>query len=282
MKLAIFPLLFVSSLHAQNSKVKNFWFNGAEINSYKLEQARYGETHHGHAELIFVTEPFLLGKQVKNETQKSNSTSVLKLNSLRTFNTGLYSYRTMTSTFRPIDLASFPHALKSVTTVQDWCGQSFQQFNYRENRWQVQLRSYFENEGDQNLKLPTAHMEDELWLTLRLDPKKLPTGEISIIPGAVFTRFHHKVINQQKAQASLKQSGESSVYTLIYSDLNRTLSIHFGTKFPHIIQKWTEQTASGTTTATLNKRLMNNTYWNENKPQDAEKRKTLGIDPIAN
>ncbi|MEX0361456.1 MAG: septum formation inhibitor Maf, partial [Allomuricauda sp.] len=44
---------------------KSYWYAGnAEITSYKLEQARYGELRDGTAVLIYVTEPFLPEKQV--------------------------------------------------------------------------------------------------------------------------------------------------------------------------------------------------------------------------
>jgi hypothetical protein len=280
MKAAFLTLLLALPLHAD--KIRDFWFNGAEISSFELSQSRYGKNHPGHAELIFVTEPFLIGKQVKDESGKGDSTDVLKLNALTTFNTGLYSYRTMTSTFRPIDLKNFPHALKSTTSIQDWCGQAFQQSNFRNNGWSVQLRSYFENAGDKKLALPSAHLEDELWITLRLDPKKLPTGETEIIPGAIFTRFNHQAISAVKAKAVLSESSGSSTYTLTYPSLNRTLSIHFDTAFPHIIRAWTEKTSKGTTTAKLKKRLMNVPYWKLHNPDDAGKRKQLGLDPVAN
>ena len=45
---------------------KNYWYQGkAEVASYKLEQARYGEMRDGHAVLVFVTEDFSKSKQVK-------------------------------------------------------------------------------------------------------------------------------------------------------------------------------------------------------------------------
>jgi hypothetical protein len=280
MQATVLSLLFTLTLHAD--KVRDFWFSGAEISSFTLSQSRYGKSHPGHAELIFVTEPFLIAKQVKDESGKGDSTDVLKLNALTTFNTGIYSYRTMTSTFRPIDLGKFPHALKSTTSIQDWCGQAFQQSNFRENGWSVQLRSYFENAGDRDLKLPSAHLEDELWVTLRLDPKKLPIGVTEIIPGAIFTRFNHQSIAAVKANATLSESGASSIYMLNYPSLERTLAIHFDTTFPHIIRKWEETTKTGTTTATLNKRLMNVLYWELHNPEEAGKRKELGLDPVAN
>ncbi|MGL4399897.1 MAG: septum formation inhibitor Maf [Luteolibacter sp.] len=269
----------LTSLHAD--PIRDFWYDGAEVSSFKLDQSRYGKNHPGHAELIFVTEPFLDGKQVKDEGGKTGSTSVLKLNTLTTFNTGIYSYRTMTSTFRPIDIEKFPHALKSVTTIQDWCGQAFQQLNYRDKSWNAELRSYFEDVADADLSLGNGFIEDELWVTLRLDPKKLPLGNVSILPGAVFTRFAHKPLQAAKASASLSQSDGITIYTLDYPSLERTLSIHFDTAFPHVIRKWTEKTPSGITTATLEKRLMNLRYWEMQDPKDSSERKKLGLEPVA-
>ena len=277
----IFPLFlfFLAPLHAD--QVLDFWFNGAEISSFGLSQSRYGKNHPGHAELIFVTEPFLTQKQVKNESGKGDSTDVLKLNALTTFNTGIYSYRTMTSTFRPIDLGKFPHALKSTTSIQDWCGQVFQQFNLRENGWSVQLRSYFENEADFDSKLADAYLEDELWITLRLDPGKLPAGEFDAIPGAIFTRFHHKPIGISKAKGTLDIGERITTYTIAYPSLGRVLSIGFDKNFPHVIYAWTETTTTGETTAKLKKRLMNVAYWDMHDPSDAGKRKELGLAPAA-
>lgn len=275
---SFFALLLNATLQAvANDPIRDFWFSGAEINRYTLDQSRYGHQHPGHAELIFVTEPFLTEKQVKNETGSQPSTDVLKLNALRTFNTGIYSYRTMTSTFRPVDPVKFPHALKTTTSVQDWCGQSYQQINRKHSKWQVELRSYFEKEGDQNYELEESWLEDELWLLARLDPQKLPTGLIQVIPGAVTTRFDHHPIRPYKAIGSLKYS-KQIIYTLYYPELQKTLEIILDLKFPHIIRAWKETSPQGTTKATLTHRIMNSEYWSKNKPNDQTLRSTLGLD----
>ncbi|MGB5358593.1 MAG: septum formation inhibitor Maf, partial [Eudoraea sp.] len=68
---------------------KEYWYAGeAEITSYKLEQARYGELREGHAVLIFVTEPFLADKQVKADRSNSENIQVLKFNSTKKYFTG--------------------------------------------------------------------------------------------------------------------------------------------------------------------------------------------------
>ncbi len=280
--LAFAALTTLSSLplHA-NDAVRNFWFNGAEINRYELSQSHYGEQHPGHVELIFVTEPFLTEQQVKNERGLHPSTDVLKLNALRTFNTGIYSYRTMTSTFRPIDLASYPHALKTTTSVQDWCGHTFQQINRSSTGWDVERRSYFEQSGDQDTQLAEAWLEDELWLLLRLDPQELPTGSIQVLPSALNTRFDHLPIQAQPAVGRLKAGHKQSSYTLYYPELQQTLKIDFDTAFPHIIRSWEEHAPSGITTAVLTHRIMNSAYWSEKHTRDSAKRKKLGLEPLA-
>lgn len=277
--LTAFTFTLTSTLHSD--KVRNFWFAGAEINHYRLSQMRYGEKHPGHAEFIFVTEPFLTEEQVKNENGAAPSTEVLKLNALRTFNTGIYSYRTMSSTFQPIDLKNYPHALKSNTTVQDWCGQTFQQLNKTNKGWRGELRSYFQKEGDQNLELPELWIEDELWTRLRLDPQSLPTGRFQLVPGAILSRLNKMPIRPLDAVAALKNRGEQTSYIVHYPEQERRLIIQFDTEFPHIIREWEEHEAAGITKAVLIHRLMNSEYWSENKGKDAAKRKALGLDPIA-
>ena len=278
---ALFSLSLLT-LELGASQVRDFWFNGAELNRYELTQMRYGKPHPGHAELIFVTEPFLTDEQVKREFGNGPSTDVLKLNTLRTFNTGLYSYRTMTSTFNSIELESYPHALKTNTTIQDWCGQAFQQIKRRENSWAVELRSYFQASGDQNIELADAWLEDELWVLLRLDPLKLPTGTFQVVPGAVHTRFTHLPIRSVSAEAKLFPDRKTSLYALRYESISRTLEIEFDTAFPHVIRAWKEIGPDGSTIAKLTHRQMNVPYWSQNRQSDAEKRKALGLDPVAN
>ena len=286
LKVSDFAIIFALNILAAYTSgatedIRSFWFNGAEINRYKLDQSRYGRQYPGHAEFIFVTEPFLIQQQVKNELGGQTSTDVLKLNALRTFNTGIYSYRTMTSTFRPIDLKSYPHALKTTTSIQDWCGQSFQQINRKGNRWQIELRSYFEREGDQNFEINESWLEDELWLLLRLDPNKLPTGLIKVVPGAVTSRFAHYPIKPYQASGKLEyDSDQSVVYALDYPELKKSLQIRFDSKFPHIIRSWKETSPRGITKAVLTHRIMNSEYWSENKPEDRNLRKQLGLEPL--
>ncbi|MDQ8209229.1 hypothetical protein QEH52_17010 [Coraliomargarita sp. SDUM461003] len=283
MRLFYYCLTFTLTASLSANQVREFWFNGAEINRYELTQTRYGESHPGHVEFIYVTEPFLTDVQVKNESGGQPSTDVLKLNALRTFNTGIYSYRTMSSTFQPIDLEKYPRALKTNTSVQDWCGQSFSQLNRTAQGWRGELRSYFQSEADQNFELRDALLEDAVWLKLRLSPQSLPTGPIQIIPSGVHTRFAHSPVHIERATAERITQGAMSRYIIRYENIDRELHINYETKFPHIIQSWKEiEDGKRITQAVLTHRVMNSNYWSEHAPQDASKRKTLGLNPIAN
>ena len=89
---------------------KDYWYNGeAEISSFQLKQARYGELREGSASMIFVTEQFSKKNWSKPNSPLEKDPRVLKLNFTKKFITGIYPYSMMTSSFFPID---GPHSLK--------------------------------------------------------------------------------------------------------------------------------------------------------------------------
>ncbi len=119
MFLCLLVICYKSSGHTGELNVEafgNYWYQGkAEITSYRLNQARYGEIHNGHAVLIFVTEDFSKSKQVKLDIPEyvpDDRLKVLKLNYVKKFDTGIYPYSIMTSIFTPVDINNFPNSLK--------------------------------------------------------------------------------------------------------------------------------------------------------------------------
>lgn len=261
-------------------KIKNYWFDGAEITRYALTQSRYGREHSGSAELVFVTEPFLTEKQVKHEQGLGPSTPVLKVNAMRSFTTGIYPYQTMLSVFSPIDTQQWPHALKTTLGVQDWCGQVFHQINRRNNQWESQLFSYFQNPGDETLQLEDAWLEDEIWTRLRLDPQSLPQGKLDMIPGSLYLRFYHKPVAAYAAEASLIMGKKNEArYIVRYPELGRVLTIFFEKTFPYAIEGWEEKQAgeSAVTVAKRTHRIERSYYWSLNAPEDKKHRQQLGL-----
>jgi len=269
-------------------RFSKYWHRGeAELTSYTLEQARYGELHPGHAVLIFVTEDFSRAKQVKLDNAAAagaDRVPILKLNATRKFNTGIYPYSMMTSIFSPV--ASGYQPLKVTTSSQEWCGHTFTQLNQRGEGYQARQFSYFESEGDQELELSGLRLEDELWTTIRLDPKSLPTGDLKLLPGTTYLRLRHVPIQGYDASARLAPAEQDGlvVYSVTYPRLGRSLKIQFQEAFPHEIEGWEETYRSGfgpsaqelTTRATLLRRMMS-PYWRQNDLADASLRSELGL-----
>ena len=226
-----------------------YWYQGkAEITSYDLQQARYGEMREGSAVLVFVTEDFSKKNQVKLDDPSHNpkdAIPVLKLNMTRKFNTGIYPYSMMMSSFTPIDLKKNPSTLKVTNSSQEWCGHTFMQLNLGKYSYESQLFSYFESEGDKTTRLERTLLEDELWSKTRIDPSSLPQGNIDIIPSTTYARLKHIDFKNEKATASLKEKGEEMHFHLVYKNLDRKLSIVFEKAFPHQIISWEESYKEG-------------------------------------
>jgi len=259
----------------------DYWYAGkAEVNSYHLRQARYGEIHDGDAVLVFVTEPFSESKQVKldyPEEAGKDKVDVLKLNTIRKFNTGIYDYSMMTSVFTPVDHNTYPYSLKSTTSSQEWCGHSFTQFNLERNNYRVQQFSYFEQEGDDDKNVDAAILEDALFNHLRLNGCELPLGDIDLIPSTTYTRLKHENIRPTAASITRTQSESKSTYVIEYQHYNRTLTIDVDQIFPHKILAWSENNGDGLTTTARLKETLNTDYWSKHNNQHEGLRTELGL-----
>jgi len=263
---------------------RSFWYAGkAEVSSYHIVQSRYGEDRAGKAMLIFVTEDFSKGKQVKldNPDQSgSDKVNVLKLNMTKNFITGIYPYSMMLSAFTPVDVNQVPHTLKLTMTAQEWCGQVFTQVNLRHKNYVIAGHSYFEKEADETLNLKVAWLEDELWNRIRLGPESLPVGEVDMIPGLFFSRLNHVGLDIEKAICTKEETPDLVTYIITYPSHHRSLAIEFEKVFPHRIKGWVEKMEQNgktfTTTATLDKQLVTD-YWTKNKNEFQYLRDSLGL-----
>lgn len=264
-----------------SNQFKEYWYAGkAEITSYLLMQERYGELREGTAVNIFVSEDFLPGSQVKAKNISEENISVLKLNQTKYFNTGIYPYSIMSSTFNPI--ANKSHALKVSASIQEWCGQTYMQLNNKKN-FEIESHSYFEGEADKKLSLKKVWLENEIWNLIRINPEELPTGDLMIIPSFEYLRLYHKKIEERHAFASLKQGDSLTIYTLNYNDLQRQLMIYFKSTFPYEIEKWEEVNVAANndtlrlrTTATKLKTIRTD-YWNQNRNEFTHLRDSLEL-----
>ena len=264
------------------------WYKGdAEISVYELQQNRYNAIHPGQVVTVFVTEDFLTDKQVKNDNYTSdNSTGVLKMNRIKRFTTGIYDYSIFSSVFTNVKKSK---TYKVTTSSQDWCGQSYMQLNRDRNNYKVQVRSYFENEGDTESKVKAVLAEDEIPNLIRLDTKSLPLGDIELLPSTEYTRLKHIKFDILKGKAStgiyvgtdftgntlryytIEIPTERRAITYVYEDTDMKKIVGWTDTYPSAFDK-----KPRTTIAKLKfqKWLP---YWNMNGLDDADIRNELGI-----
>ncbi len=268
---------------------RDYWYNGqAEISRYALDQAQYGANNPGEAILIFVTEDFRTDTQVKLESDaEDKATSVLKLNAIRRFVTGIYDYSLYSSVFTPINIKKYEHSQKVTMSSQDWCGQVYYQLNLVGENYDVMQRSYFERNATEDFRIDAAWLEDEIWTRLRMNPAALPQGETTVIPAAYAARIAGQKLEPQKAVGTLSAytgsefTGKSlQQYALNYPGAQRELRIIFEKAFPYVIAGWEETYPSRgkvlTTRATRTEQIRSD-YWSHNAPTDTTLRNKLGI-----
>ncbi|QVY64417.1 septum formation inhibitor Maf [Polaribacter sp. Q13] len=266
---------------SENDQFNKYWYSGkAELSSYTLKQARYGEIRDGEVVLVFVTEPFSLSKQVKlDNPQKAgnDNISVMKLNHVRKFNTGIYDYSIVTSTFTPINTKNHPFTLKASTSIQEWCGHTFTQLNLADDTYNFKQFSYFEADGDAEKTIHATYLEEALFTKIRIAKGELPEGEINLIPSTIYNRFNYKKLDVEKANISKTTSEKTLTYKIKYLSINRTLSIEVEKDFPYKILSWTENDGTGLTTTAKLKASSNEPYWKQKKRSDQSKRKALKL-----
>ncbi len=265
-----------------SQEFKDYWYAGnAEVTSYALEQAHYGELREGKAVLIYVTEPFVADQQVKADQNDPTNIPVLKLNSTKKYLTGIYPYSIMTSSFYPVH--DNQHALKVTFSSQDWCGHVFTQLNNRE-KFNIKSFSYFENEGDKDFMLEKNLLENELWNKIRINPSALPLGNFEMIPSFEFLRISHKELKAYQVDASVHTSDTITTYKITYPTLQRTLEINFNSVFPFSIESWSDSFTSGygdnarTMVSKASKiKTIKTPYWRQNGNNSLSLRDTLGL-----
>lgn len=267
---------------------KAYWYAGAaEISTFDIDQNRYNALHNGEQVMIYVTEDFLTDKQVKNDNYTNkNSTSVLKTNIVRRFTTGLYDYSMMTSVFTRADGSGTE---KVTLSSQDWCGQSFIQLNKKGGKYQGQLRSYFESEGDRSFSVKGELLEDEIYNLIRISPELIPEGEVSILPSLVSLRFtHDNHVSQKAVIIKGKYSGDvfkgdNLVEVFIkYESVPREVRIVYENDDVRKIKGFEEIRPSGfdkekRQTQGVVKATIQEPYWKMNQLGDTTRRSPLGL-----
>jgi hypothetical protein len=207
MRRVLLLVLLVASPAAPQDFWKHWGDGKAELNGYSLKQPRYGTLRTGTAVLVFVTEDFSDSLRVKADQGKhpaSDVYPVLKANAMRGFQTGIYDYNVMTSTFLRV-APGWPVAKVSFSS-QEWCGHVWHQIAPRGGRLGGLFHSYFDGEADgvDALEWPKdGVLEDALPVLLRgwngayLEPGESRT--VPFLPSLLWTRLNHRPLGWTKA-----------------------------------------------------------------------------------
>lgn len=262
----------------------------AEIDTYDLVIPRYGQKRAGSAVLVFVTEDFTDGQRVKSDGGHGDEFPVLKLNDIRHFQTGIYDYEVMTSTFVRIDgKAPVGLPVKVSLGMQEWCGHVYEQLVPRGAVVQRTGHSYFDGEADHDEAMPIpadAVLADGLPIVARGLVADWPAagGEarFTALPTLMSSRFAHKPpawtpgsIRRGDAEATITVPAGTFQVTEVTAELGSGASTTWQIEVapPHRIVRWT--TAEGEVAELVaSERLQ---YWSMNHEGDEAQLAALGL-----
>ncbi len=276
------------------------WGDGyAEVSTYQLVIPRYGEAREGESILIFVSETMSERQRVKADpgrNPKADEFPVMKLNWQKNFQTGIYDYSEMTSSFLGLrHIAGRPEGMLAKTSFsrQEWCGHMFAQALYDASKVRISGTSYFDGDSDLAQTVPfqaDGLSEDALpfWVRGMAGPNLQP-GESKSVPFLTSLRSSRDAhqpmawsrINLTRSLATQKLesgAGEFEVETFSAQLANGKGFVYFVEKdAPHRIIRW-QFTSGEAAELVASDRLK---YWELNMPGGEEALRSLGLDPRA-
>ncbi|MCU1280869.1 MAG: hypothetical protein JWM53_4415 [bacterium] len=294
--------LLSSSVAPSLARADDFWKTWgdgkAELDGYALVEPRYGQPREGTAVAIFVTEDFSDTLRVKADPgkhAKSDVVPVIKLNLVRDFQTGIYDYNTMTSTFLRTEFGGRDYwpLMKTSFSSQEWCGHVYMHWIPRGARLTGVSHSYFDGEADQTpeLELPAGGvLEDALPVLVRgLRGDWLPPGATRQVPflrSQLRTRLLH--VPAKWGDATVSRSPSSSEVKTALGTLRAfsytvaetggdTITFTVEEPAPHRLLAW--KSSSGESARILGSARLE--YWKLHDNGDGKALELLGLGPQA-
>ncbi len=277
----------------QADNFSQLWYDGtAEISTYRLKEMRYGQERVGTRVMVFVTEPMRLTTHIKPDVSlpQEQKISVIKLNDIRKFSTGIYDYSVMSSVFAAVEkkpAIELGATMKLSFTCQEWCGTVFEQVLRQDKKYQGYINSYFESEGKGKYQVSAEEVEteDNLWLLVReLQGPILKEGEsqkIRLLPSMWLRRKWHQKAEIQIATLSKKKSslmrtalGAKEVSLFTWEFPHRKTEVWVEKAYPHRILGWKEgKSSEGFILASSRE-----TYWQQSANKFSYLRDKLELD----
>ena len=253
------------------------WGDGfAELTSYDLKYPRYGAPRQGTAVSIFVAETFANSLRVKSDPgvrDKKDEFSVMKLNLVEDFQTGVYDYNLMLQSFVALESVNGRPAgvmTKVAWSSQEWCGNLFKEALLDKDVLRVVSHSYFDGEGDQSLSeaspAPAVLSEDALMLWARgMAWPVLKVGETREVPALLamqVSRFKKGPAQWGKVVLSRSSAESFDVFRAKLSDgRERVYEVEKVAPF-RVLKYSTSEGVEGVLVASERMK-----YWELNKPE---------------
>lgn len=301
--LAGLPLSAHAASPSPSPEFLRYWKSGlAELSSYAVTTARYGEPRTGEGVLVFVYEEIDDKTRIKVESDAvpaERRVPVLKLNNVLKFNTGVYDYSVMTSVFSGLagPGVSRPFEPRKISfSSQEWCGNVYHQVVPRPQGLVSTIHSYFESEGDAESVLPypaaqgkpgaagRLFYEDELPILVReLDGEFLAPGAsrtLHLLPSLWERRKRHAplavkeaTLSKGKPESFRTRAGAKAAIRWTLAWGGHAMSFWVEADPPRKLLAWEDgKGEKGELIASLRK-----TYWELNRNQDLPLRKELGL-----
>jgi len=189
------------------------WDDGrAEIDAYDATIRRYGVLRPFTAYLIAVKEDFSRKQLVKADPghDPGDLFTVLKLNHVINYQTGIYSYHQMASSF--FDRASMD-LVKFSLTSNEWCGNTYKEFTRRGAKGALHVHTYWDNQAEATYDLPVGPdvvLYDQLPLWIRSLPQTPGTARsLRLVP----TQIDSKGTPPAIVPATLSAGPETTIRT---------------------------------------------------------------------
>lgn len=257
------------------------WDDGrAEISAYEATVKRYGIPRAFTAYLIVVKEDLSRKQLVKADPghDPRDLFTVLKLNQVIDYQTGIYSYSQMASSFydrSSMDLVKFS------LTSSEWCGNSYKEYTRRDGRAALHVHTYWDGQADATYDLPVGEdvvFHDQMLLWIRSLPQSPGTARsLRLVP----SQIESKGPRPELRPASLRAETEETIDTPAGSfkamrwdlrtepgapgrDGGAVDSYWLDRDFPHVLLGWTGPDGS----AYRLKWTQRLAYWRLNRPGD--------------
>lgn len=240
------------------------WNDGnAEVSFYAAKDVKYGAPRDSRAILIVVAEDSLRDRLVKPDKPVGEPATrrVLKLNHVRSIQTGVYTYQQMLSVFADADRLE---PLKLTVSSHEWCGNSY--VEWRADRAALSIRSYFETPGDVDVPLQPAGalFYDALPLALRaLDFERCRGGTVRVIDSVFTNRPLAPAVESARLDVA-RSSEPASAWRVTLKRGERTDVFLFDGVFPHRLLRW-DRSDGGGLRLTDSRRFR---YWEKHNPGD--------------